>query len=855
MSNLLRRLRYLLNRRRHDQDLFNDLEFHREMAVRHGGMPLGNALHLREQSRDAWGWTWLERLGQDLRYALRMLRKSPGFTLAAVLMLAIGIGVNVAVFSFFDLMVLRPLNVREPATLLRFHRRGITNYAYSLPYPEAAFFRANTRTLSALIAVNASNVTVEAASQVDPKPLPVNFVTANFFRELGGASRFGRVFDPARDESPAADPVVVLAHGYWQRRFGADPSVIGQTLRLNGQPATIIGVAAVDFSGLGQGINEPAMWAPIARQPYFVRNSRLLTDPSSESAGVQIWGRLAPGQNPKAAEAELHALAAELRRQYPNAIWEDERLPSEPGGFATSMITGGRRGTGAEKGDPVYAIFALAGCLTLLILAVACGNLGSLLLARSVARRREIDIRTAIGAGAGRLIRQLFTESLLLALMGAVAGLGLGIAVLRALFAATEVPGWFNPMPDWRVAAFALGAALLSAILFGLAPALQTGRSKRRPGIARHVLIAAQVAASCILLIVAGLLGRALNHASSAHPGFEYSQVISVNPELGRDSYTPAKAQAFVDTLTAQLRAIPGVESVGLALAPPLGNVTITANIEIDGRPIAIQLNRTDAQFLPTMRIPLLRGRNLKPGDTRAVVISDSLARQVWPKADALGKTFPLDEGYTVVGIAGSVNAIKFGEADSVQAYLPMQAADAPNLRALVRTVASPRDIAHSIPATVRALDPNLTPDVELLSSSFRRRLQGAEYTTLAVTILGGIAQLLACLGILGVVAYAVGQRTREIGIRMALGARPAQVLAVVLRQFTVPVGIGLLIGVAAAAGLSQFLRGRLFGISNLDTATYLGAVALFLITAALSAILPARRALKVDPLTALRHD
>jgi len=255
------------------------------------------------------------------------------------------------------------------------------------------------------------------------------------------------------------------------------------------------------------------------------------------------------------------------------------------------------------------------------------------------------------------------------------------------------------------------------------------------------------------------------------------------------------------------------------------------------------------------MRIPLLRGRNLKPGDTRSVIISDSFARQAWPNTDALGKTFPLDDGYTVVGIAGTVNAIKFGDTDSVQAYLPLQRADAPNVQALVRTIPPPRNLAPSVAAAARSLDPDLAPEVQLLSSNFRRRLQGAEYITLAVSVLGGIAQLLACLGILGVVAYAVGQRTREIGIRMALGARPAQVLAVVLRQFTVPVGVGLFAGVAAAATLSQFLRGRLFGISNLDTATYLGAIALFLTTAALSAILPARRALKVDPLTALRHD
>ena len=480
------------------------------------------------------------------------------------------------------------------------------------------------------------------------------------------------------------------------------------------------------------------MWAPIARQPYFVPHSELLTDVSIESPGVQLWGRLAPGQNPKAAETELRALAAELRRQYPADIWEDERLPSEPGGYAISMVTGGRRGTGTEQRDPIYPVFALIGCLTLLILAVACGNLGSLLLARGAARRREIDIRTAIGAGTVRLIRQLLTESLLLALMGAAAGLALGSVALRAMLAATDAPSWFVQSPDWRVAAFALAAGLGSAIVFGLTPALHTARRRGRPGIARHVLVAGQVAASCILLIVAGLLGRALNRASYSHPGFEYSKVIELNPALARNSYTPAKARAYFDSLSAQLRAMPGVESVGLAISPPLGNVTITAGLEIDSRPISVALNRVDPEFLATMRIPLLSGRNLKPGDTQSVVISESFARQAWPGANALGKTFPLDSGYTVVGIAGSINATKFGDSDTVQAYLPIQPGDGPNLFALVRTAAPPRELALSVAAAARALDAELVPEVRLLSTNFQRRLEGAQYTTLAVSVLGG---------------------------------------------------------------------------------------------------------------------
>jgi predicted permease len=849
MSDFFRRLQYLMHRRRFDQELANDMEFHREMAAREGEGNLGNTLHLREEARDAWGWTWIERLSQDLGYAARMLRKSPGFTVAAVLMLAIGIGVNVAVFGFFDLMVLRPLNVREPATLLRFHRRAQSPYAFALPYPEMAFFREHSRTLSAVLAANSTRVAVDG----EDRQFYASFVTANYFRELGAAPILGRLLDPSLDEAHGADPAVVLGHGFWQRHFGADPLVVGKTIHLNGNPATVIGVAAGDFTGLA--VIEPALWAPVTQQPYFVKGSHLLTDFSLESPGVQMWGRLQPGQNPKAAEEELRSLAAELRRQQPTAIWEDERLPSEPGAYAANSLIGNRRGTGTEQRDPIYPVFALAGTLTLLILAVACGNLGSMLLARGMARQREIAIRVAIGAGNGRLIRQLFTESLLLALLGSVAGLAVGWVVLRSLMGISGAPAWLSVAPDWRVCAFALGAGFASAILFGLTPALQVGRQRHRGSVARQVLIGAQVAASCVLLIVAGLLGRALDHAASTDPGFAYKQVVSIAPSLSKYGYSPARAQAYLDTLQDRLRALPEVESVARTISPPLGNVTISAGIEVDGRPVSVQLNRVDPQFLETMKIPLLRGRNLKHGDTRSVVISDSMARLAWPGKDALGQNFTLGEGYTVVGIAGSVRLAKFGDSDSVQAYFPLEPADLAGLYLVVRTSASPQDFARSAVSAARAMDPNIVPEVQLLSTAFRTSLQGAGYSALAVSVLGFIAHLLACLGIVGVVAYAVSQRTKEIGIRMALGAQPSQVLSVVLRQFSFPVLAGLLVGLCGAVALSHFLRGRLFGISNLDPAAYLVAIAVFLVTATVAALVPARRALRIDPLRALRHE
>jgi predicted permease len=855
MNEIFRRLRYLLHRRRFDRELANDMEFHREMAVREG-VRFGSTLRLREEARDAWGWTWIDRLCQDVRYAARKLRKSPGFTLAAVLMLAIGIGVNVAAFGFFDLMVLRPLPVDDPGTLVRFHRRSVQRYAYALPYPEMAFFREYSTTLSAVLAVNATRLAVEG----EEKPLNASFVTANLFQELGARARLGRMLDPARDSAPGAAPVVVLGYGFWRHHFGADPSVIGKTIRLNDKPATVVGVVPPEFSGLS--LDAPDLWAPIAQQPYFASGSHLLTDFSEDGSGVQMWGRLREGVTPKAAEEELKSLAAELRRQHPNEIWENENLPGEPGGYAKSLRIRNRRGTGAEGRDEMFPIFALAGALCLLILAVACGNLGGLLLARGVARRREIAIRVALGAGSGRLIRQLFTESVLLALLGSAAGLALGYVVLRGLMVVTEAPAWLSPLPDWRVVLFAAGIGFVAAVLFGLTPALQAVRQRHRAAFTRQFLIGAQVAASCVLLIVAGLLVRALDHAASTHPGFEYRQVISIDPGLSTHGYSPAKARAYLDTLQSRLRALPGVESVSLTDTPPLGNRVSAANIDVDGRSAEILINHVDPQFFQTMTIPILRGRNLTRGETHAIIVSQSMARFLWPAEGPLGKQFTAGYGasgtpvnYTVVGVAGSARLVKLEDSDFVEVYFPIEADELPSLFVLVKTSAPPEEVIRPVASIAKSIDPGTFPEVEMMKTSFRRKLRGAEYSAASVGLLGFVALFLACLGIVGSVAYAISQRTKEIGIRMALGAKPLQILSAVVRQLSLPVAVGLLSGVAGAAALSQLLRQELYGISNLDPIAYLGAIGIFAATAVLAALLPARRALRIDPLRALRYD
>src|ERR1019366_9430884 len=490
-----------------------------------------------------------------------------------------------------------------PGTLLRFERSAPQGYSDNFMYPEVAFYREHSKTLSAVMASDGAKVTIEGQEKL----LNASFVTANVFGDLGATARLGRMLDPVRDEASNAEPVVVLDQGFWQRHFAADPSIIGRTIRLNGQPATVVGVASTEFSGLGWGT--PDLWAPIAQQPYFVKGSRL-TDFSDGGTSVLMWGRLQPGLTPTVAEAELKLLAAELHRQHPNDVWEKQTLLSKPGGYANSIR------------HEMYPVFALVAALGLLILAAACGNLGSLLLARGVAREREIAIRVAVGAGRGRLIRQLFTESLVLALLGSAAGLALGHLVLRVLMVWAEVPAWIDPTPDPRVIAFAIGMGFAAAILFGLTPAWQAARQRHRATITRQLLIGAQVAASCVLLIVAALLVRALDRAMFAHRGFEYQQVISMDPHFHGSSSD--EARAYLDALETRLRGLPGVEAVSMVSNPPLGNRWTVARAEVAGRAVNIHYNHIDPPFFQTMQIPLLRGRNLMRGDTRGIVVSES---------------------------------------------------------------------------------------------------------------------------------------------------------------------------------------------------------------------------------------
>ena len=838
MRELLRRIYYLLNRRKFDAELADEMAFHREMANKAGGIPLGNVLQLREESREAWGFMWLDRLGQDLRYAFRTLRASPGFTASAILVLSVGIGATVAAFSAFN-MTLRPLPVRDPDTLVRLKRVSPQQASTEIPYAAVVFYREHARTVSALLAQTSAAVNVEGREE----SVSARFVSANFFSELGGSPAHGRLFN-ASDAASDASPGIVLGYAFWAAHFASDPSVVGKPMRVGGKSATIIGVASRDFPGLAA--EEPELWLPLEQHGYFVHGSKILTDFSGRSeSGVRVWGRLRQGSSASVAEDELTALSAELRRQRPESVFEGERVKTEPG--ATLQLLG--------AGE----VFALVSVLALLVLLSACGNLGSLILARGAFRQREMALRSAIGAGTGRLIRQLFTESLALAFVGCAGGLVLGWVVLRSLLAWSAAPAWLDPTPDWRVVAFAIAIGVLSSVFFGLAPArLIARRSLLRPRrtFTRTFLIATQVASSCVLLIVGGLLVRAFERVVSTDPGFEHERVVVVEPSLLEHGYTPDAARSYIQDLSQRLMAVPGVSHVSITTTPPLGGFKVISLMKIDGQEFVVHINQGDPNYLTTLGIKLRRGRDLTAADDRSVVISESLALRNWPGQDPIGQSIKVgDEPLTVVGVAANARALALGNPDTAELYRLARAADFPTMAVVARTSVPAETVAPAFRIAANGIDSNFKPRVHLLKDLFLERVGDIQRGAVAVSVLGFVALAVACLGIVGLVAYSVAARTKEIGIRLALGAKPRHVVSSLAGQLTVPIATGLAAGVLGAFGLAQLLRQELYGVSAIDPMAYLGAISVFLLAVSFAALWPARRALRVDPQVALRTD
>lgn len=837
MGELLRRIRYLMNRRRLDAELADEMEFHREMAEKAGRKNFGSMALSREQAREAWGWAWLDNFVQDLRFGMRIWVRTPGLTFVAILVLALGVGVNVAAFSFFDQVALRPLPVPDAERIVRLERRSPDKYTSEMAYPSFLFYREHAKTLSATMAVLG---VPPLQMDEDKQQTSASFVTANYFTELGARAMYGRLFEPGVDDDANAPAAVVISYGLWQRRFGGNASVIGQIVRLNRKPATVVGVLAETFASLGG--QRPDLWMPTAQQPYFIEGSKALQDWGDSS--VRMWGKLAVGINAGAAGQELRMLTDELRRQHPDAVWEGEFIQVSPGGHLQVMQ--------AE----MYRVAGMVGVLTLLILVVCCTNLGGLLMARSVTREREIGIRMSIGAVRTRILRQLCTESLLLAGAGSLAGLALAYATIRILLAKMDAPRWLSATPDWRVLGFTVAMTAGAALLFGLAPALQIAREKHRKALARQILVGIQITGSTVLVILAALLLRATQHALSSDPGFAYEQLVSIDPQLGRHNYKAEAARSYLEEMENRIRGLAGVTSVSLVELPPLGHVVSREDLEIDGRPVRLYPNWVTPDFFETMRIPLKMGRTFYPGEKGAVIVSESFARIQWPGQNPLGQRIGEEaKRATVVGVAGDARINALSDDDATEQYWPAGGDEMPNMVLIVRSTGEPEQLAAAARTISESMDASIFPEIRQIKLLYRENVEQIELAASGVSAVGMAAVGLSCVGIIGLVAFTVTQRTKEMAIRIAVGEPGIVVLGTVLRQFIVPMAIGLIAGTSLAIAGSKLLRVVLYGINNLDMASYAGAIFILTALMALSMILPAVRLLKLNLAATLRYD
>jgi predicted permease len=537
-------------------------------------------------------------------------------------------------------------------------------------------------------------------------------------------------------------------------------------------------------------------------------------------------------------EDNLKAAAVALRGQGPDLAWEGEWLRATPAGLFVPAPLGG-------KGAP--AVLIAAAFVTLLLLA-ACANLAVVILARGLSRQREISIRISVGATRRRIVRQLLTESALLSLIGTATGLALSFVVARMALSSADMPPFLQPTLDIRVVLFSFGIAMAAAALFGIAPALQAIRPRARTG-TRGLLIAGQVATGCMLLVLGGLLVRGMQHLLATPLGFEYEEHLTIKPMLQANGFKPAAARAYWAALRGRLEQVPGVATTSLTAWAPLG-IFLRAD-RIPNGSMAF-FHNVDPAYFKVMGIPLLRGRNLTDSDRDSAVVSDSFARALWPGEDPLGRTYA---GKTVVGVVGNARTLAIGDGSATEIYMPMDDEHVAAAVLVVRITTDPTSSLAGIAATVRSVDPRVTPSIGLLRDAFDDRLRPSRQIALAVSTVGVLALTIAAIGLAGLLSFSVSQQIREIGIRMALGARPADVVHSLVRQFVWPIAGGVASGLLSAAALSSLLRHNLFGLSSLDPVSYIAAAMLFSLVALLAAAGPLRRAMRVNPTVALRCD
>jgi predicted permease len=875
----------------------------REEAMRRARAELGSLAAARENSRQAWGTRWFDELRGDLRYALRMLAKSPGFAAIAVGSLALGIGSNTVIFTAAQHMLLDRLAVPHPEQLRLFtwsepqdgvvtelqgyfdNPPGGGEVSTAFSFPVYQQMRRENHSLADIFAfANFGRLTATIDGQAEP--VSAEMVSGNYYATLEVKPQLGRGIQDSDDGVVGSGPVVTISDRFWMRRFGRSASVIGKTVLINATPLTIVGVNPPSFTGAWSAQQSPDVFLPFSMQPIAAPQNLDPSWPPSLLGIRDFWwvlvmGRMKPGVPDATAMAALSVtMNAAVRETM--TVKKDSQIPR-------LILADGSRGQnpyGEEMTKPVYVLMALAGFVLLL----ACANLANLLLARAGARQREMSVRLALGAGRARILRQMLTESLLLSAVGGVAGLLLAWTVRNAiprLLSEAWNPPAFTARLSWPIFAFAAGISVLTGLIFGLAPAWQATRvqvssglkdsgqtiTHRRRGLAGKSIVVVQVALSLLLVVVAGLFVQTLQRLGHSQLGFRSHNLLLFGVQLPATRYPGAKSLPPLQQIEAKLAAVPGVQAVTLTRVPLLsGSVTNGAFVpegqqfKPDQRPSAL-VNDVGTDFFPAFGIPITAGRGFNAGDTatsrKVAVVNESLVKQFFPHQNPIGRTFnagskdhPIQ--IEIVGVCGDAKYWTLHRNPEPTYYAPyLQKTDGVSEATFALVTRTPgQSILPSLRAAVASVDRNLPLlDVRTQDEQIASTLQQERIFASLTAGFGVLALVLACIGIYGITAYSVAQRTNEIGIRMALGAHPGRVLRMVLSEASLLAAIGVIVGVAGALALGRVIASLLYGLRAWDPATMTGSAALLILVALAAGWIPARRAAGVDPMRALRHE
>ena len=875
------RLRSLFRRHRVEAELSEELQYHLEEKIREriaaGLSPeearravmrdFGGLEQSKEKCRDTRRVSFLEDLFKDVRFGLRMLRQNPAFTAVAVLTLGLGIGANTAIFSLVNGVLLGPLPYRNPDRLTIVWEKGRDGSAENVGYATYLDWKAQSKSFEQLAIYSSWQPVLQIG---EPEQLNGLRVTSNYFRTLGVHPEIGRDFLPEED-APNANKVVMLSHSLWQRKFNSDPNIAGKAINMNATQYIVAGVLPASYQSLMS--QDPRggtveIWRVLGydvTQPWACRTCHHL---------VAI-GRLRDGVGITQANAEMDTISAALTKAYPKE-YDDTGV----------ILTPIREQLLGPASEPLYI---LLGAVSFVLL-VACANLANLLLARATKREREVAVRIALGATRGRIIRQLLAETCVLGVLGAAAGLlpAYWTPKVLAVVGGGDLPRLNQVHLDWRVLLFTVSIALLTGVIAALAPAYRLSRTGVHDSLKegardsgniagsrlRGLLIISEVALSLTLLISAGLLLRSLGRLLVVSPGFDASKVLSMATSVLGQRFNDNNVvrQYFADAVE-RLRALPGVQSAAAASQIPLAGNMDRYGFHVEGKIHANPEEDPSAErycitpgFLETMRIPLLRGRDISPADTamapQVLLISNTTARRMWPGEDPIGKRVKLggvdQPWWTVVGVTGDVRHVGLDAVPDMQMYVPHQQWPYPDglMIFVVRTAGAPAAIAGAAQQAIHSIDPTqpisrITPLENYVSLS----VQGRRFALILIGAFAVIALALSVVGIYGVTAYSIGQRTREIGIRVALGAQRSELLGLLLRQGMLLVGCGVIAGVLSSVALTRLLTSMLFEVQPTDPLTFAGVVLLLVAVAAAACFIPARRAMRVDPIVALRHE